>query len=159
MLLSHYSGKYLIIESNAHICTCVVHRFQYLGCGNASMFPGSGAPPVMIKFLWPCTAFYPVHVGVGWKSLKINFREHIVDYLKTSLELFFVSENQSGSRWCCLCRGQYLHVRVCARVCVEVRRGLPFRSRFSAFCLDGLLTCLSQRARPFPPRSNHLSDK
>lgn len=141
-----------------YTCTCVLYAFMHFGCGDAGECP---PPQVMITFLWSCcTAFYRVHVGIGWKSLKLNFLEHNFDSLKTSSELFFRDEKLvykqvvSSLPWTA---SSCARVYVCARI--RVRREQAFSSLFSGFCLGGLSTCLSQQAGPFPPRSNHLSDK
>lgn len=140
--------------------TIPVHACCMFSCIWAAVMLVSGAPPVMITFLWSCAAFCRVHVGVGWKSLKLNFLEHNFDSLKSTFELFFRDEKLVWKQvvlslpWTA---SSCARVYVCARI--RVRKEQAFSPLFSGFCLGGLSTCLSQQAGPFPPRSNHLSDK
>lgn len=136
------------------VCMCRVCVYWLLFIhGNAGVCPGSGAP----SNDHISAAVHRLHVGVGWKSLKLNFLESWLfqdrfgPFLRVKISL------EAGG---VVCHGPRLHACMCVCVQRRVKREWAFSSLwFSGLGLDALSTCLSQRARPFHHRRNHPCDK
>lgn len=93
------------------LCSCVLVAVYLRRCWCVSRL---WRPPVMITFLWSCTACTWALDGNLWNETSW----HIKSTISRPVWNFFQSENQSGSRRCCLSRIMSLCVRACTCNCV-----------------------------------------